>query len=131
MPLRVRYHECGIVLQGSEVKSLREGRASLVDGYAAIQDGEIWLHNVHIPEYTQGTWTNHEPRRPRKLLLHRHEIQKLTGRVVEKGLTLVPLRMYMKKGRVLSRSSVMNLMAPLAHSAPGFPLLRSASSLAR
>ena len=68
--------EAGLVLTGTEVKSLREGRASLVDGYAAVKDGELWLHNVHIPEYTQGTWTNHEPRRARKLLLHREQIRK-------------------------------------------------------
>ena len=93
-------YEAGLVLTGTEVKSLRAGRASLVDGYAVIKDGEAWLNNVHIPEYTEGTWTNHEPRRSRKLLLHRQEIRKLIGKTVEKGLTLVPLRMYLKNGRV-------------------------------
>jgi SsrA-binding protein len=90
--------EAGLVLTGTEVKSLREGRASLVDGYAAEKDGEIWLHNVHIPEYTQGTWTNHEPRRARKLLLHREQIRKLAGKTRETGLTLVPLALYFKDG---------------------------------
>ena len=75
------------MLTGTEVKSLREGRASLVDGYAAVKDGEVWLHNVHIPEYTQGTWTNHEPRRARKLLLHRDQIRKLNAKTQETGLT--------------------------------------------
>ena len=84
-------YEAGIVLTGTEVKSLRAGRASLVDGYAVIKDGEAWLMGVHIPEYTEGTWTNHEPRRPRKLLLHRLEIQRLIGKTKESGLTLVPL----------------------------------------
>jgi SsrA-binding protein len=87
-----------LVLTGTEVKSLREGRASLVDGYAAEKDGEIWLHNVHIPEYTQGTWTNHEPRRARKLLLHREQIRKLSNKTQETGLTLVPLALYFKDG---------------------------------
>ena len=84
-------YEAGLVLTGTEVKSLREGRASLVDGYCEISDGEMWLQNVHIPEYTQGTWTNHTPRRRRKLLLHRQEIDKLERRVNERGLTIVPL----------------------------------------
>ena len=91
--------EAGIVLTGTEVKSLRAGRASLVDGYAVIKDGEAWLMGVHIPEYTEGTWTNHEPRRPRKLLLHRLEIQRLIGKTKESGLTLVPLRLYFKDGK--------------------------------
>ena len=100
---RHEYHieerfEAGLVLTGTEVKSLRAGRASLVDGYAAIKDGEVWLHNVHIPEYTQGTWTNHEPRRTRKLLMHRAEIHRLVGKTQEKGLTLVPLTLYFKDG---------------------------------
>jgi len=90
--------EAGMVLTGTEVKSLRAGRASLVDGYASIKNDEIWLHNVHIPEYTQGTWTNHEPRRTRKLLLHRAEIHKLVSKTQEKGLTLVPLALYFKDG---------------------------------
>jgi SsrA-binding protein len=91
--------EAGLVLVGTEVKSLRAGRASLVDGFAEIHDGEAFLHGVHIPEYTQGTWTNHEPRRVRKLLLNRHEIDKLASRVNERGLTLVPLSLYFKDGR--------------------------------
>jgi SsrA-binding protein len=90
--------EAGLVLAGTEVKSLREGRASLIDGYAAVNDGEVWLHNVHIPQYTQGTWTNHEPRRPRKLLLHREQIRKLTAKTQESGLTIVPLSLYFKDG---------------------------------
>jgi SsrA-binding protein len=91
-------YEAGLVLVGTEVKSLREGRASLVDGYAAVKDGEVWLHNVHIPEYTQGTWTNHEPRRPRKLLLHREQIRKLSAKTHESGLTIVPLALYFMDG---------------------------------
>ncbi|NBE95439.1 SsrA-binding protein SmpB [Nonomuraea sp. KC401] len=91
--------EAGLVLQGTEVKSLREGRASLVDGYASIDNGEAWLLNVHIPEYTQGTWTNHTARRKRKLLLHRKEIDKLAAKTKEGGLTIVPLVLYFKDGR--------------------------------
>ncbi|MCA2225494.1 SsrA-binding protein SmpB [Nonomuraea aurantiaca] len=91
--------EAGLVLQGTEVKSLREGRASLSDGYASIDDGEAWLLNVHIPEYTQGTWTNHAARRKRKLLLHRKEIDKLAAKTKEGGLTIVPLSLYFKDGR--------------------------------
>ena len=91
--------EAGLVLQGTEVKSLREGRASLVDGYASIDGGEAWLINVHIPEYAQGTWTNHAARRKRKLLLHRKEIDKLAARVKEGGLTIVPLQLYFKDGK--------------------------------
>ena len=90
--------EAGLVLTGTEVKSLRAGRASLVDAYAAVKDGEVWLHNAHIPEYDQGSWTNHEPRRARKLLLHRSEIAKLIGKTKESGLTLVPLSLYFKDG---------------------------------
>jgi SsrA-binding protein len=90
--------EAGLVLVGTEVKSLREGRASLVDGYAMVRDGEVWLYNVHIPEYTQGTWTNHEPRRPRKLLLHREQIRKLNAKTQESGLTVIPLSVYFKDG---------------------------------
>ncbi|MBA2416854.1 MAG: SsrA-binding protein SmpB [Geodermatophilaceae bacterium] len=92
--------EAGLVLTGTEVKSLRAGRASLVDGFATIDGGEVFLHGVHIPEYTQGTWTNHEPRRVRKLLLHKGEIDRLIGKTRESGLTLVPLQMYFKDGRV-------------------------------
>ncbi|GAA1932211.1 SsrA-binding protein SmpB [Streptomyces sodiiphilus] len=92
-------YECGLVLTGTEVKSLRQGRASLVDGFAQLDGGEMWLHNVHIPEYAQGTWTNHSARRKRKLLLHRSEIDKLIGKVQETGLTLVPLQLYFSGGR--------------------------------
>jgi len=92
--------EAGLVLTGTEVKSLRAGRASLTDGFAQISDGEMWLHGVHIPEYAQGTWTNHEPRRPRKLLLHRKEIDRLASSIAERGLTLVPLSLYFSGGRV-------------------------------
>lgn len=91
--------EAGLVLQGTEVKSLREGRASLADGYATIEGGEAWLLNVHIPEYSQGTWTNHAARRKRKLLLHRKEIDKLAAKTKEGGLTIVPLQLYFKDGR--------------------------------
>ena len=93
-------YEAGLVLQGTEVKSLREGKASLADAFATVDDGEVWLRNVHIPEYTQGTWTNHTPRRTRKLLLHRGEIEKLIGKTKENGLSLVPLSMYFKDGKV-------------------------------
>ena len=91
--------EAGLVLVGTEVKSLRAGRASLVDGFAVLKDGEAWLNNVHIPEYTQGTWTNHEPRRKRKLLLHKDEIDKLAQKTKEGGLTIVPLALYFKDGK--------------------------------
>ncbi len=91
--------ECGIVLTGTEVKSLRQGRASLVDGFGQLDGGEVWLHNVHIPEYTQGTWTNHSARRKRKLLLHRAEIDRLIGKTQETGHTLVPLQLYFVNGR--------------------------------
>jgi SsrA-binding protein len=92
--------EAGLVLTGTEVKSLRAGRASLTDGFAQITDGEVWLHGVHIPEYTQGTWTNHEPRRPRKVLLHRKEIDRLASKTAERGLTIIPLSLYFKDGKV-------------------------------
>lgn len=92
-------YEAGLVLSGTEVKSLRAGRASLIDAFATIRDGEAWLTGMHIPEYTQGTWTNHEPRRTRKLLLHRDEILRLIGKTKEGGLTLVPLSLYFKDGR--------------------------------
>lgn len=91
--------ECGIVLTGTEVKSLRMGRASLIDGFAMVDKGELWLSGVHIPEYTQGTWTNHTPRRDRKLLVHATEIRKLSARLKEGGLTLVPLSLYFKDGK--------------------------------
>ena len=93
-------YEAGLVLTGTEVKSLRLGRASLVDGFAQLDDGEAWLHNVHIPEYTQGTWTNHSARRKRKMLLHRAEIDKLVHKTQETGHTIVPLALYFKDGRV-------------------------------
>ncbi|HUJ05085.1 MAG TPA: SsrA-binding protein SmpB [Streptosporangiaceae bacterium] len=91
--------EVGIMLTGTEVKSLRAGRASLTDGYAMITQGEVWLYGVHIPEYAQGTWTNHEPRRVRKLLLHRREIDRLERATREGGLTLVPLSLYFSDGK--------------------------------
>ena len=92
-------YEAGMVLMGTEVKSLRAGRASLVDGFAEVDNHEMWLHSVHIPEYTNGTWTNHSARRKRKLLLNREEIDKIERRVNEKGLTVVPLSLYFKDGR--------------------------------
>src|SRR5438876_3929162 len=96
-----RYHlldkwEAGLVLTGTEVKSLRGGKAQLKDGYATVKDGEVWLHNVHIPPYAPATRENHEPERPRKLLMHRREIERLIGKTKEKGLTLVPTRVYFK-----------------------------------
>jgi SsrA-binding protein len=91
--------EAGIVLQGSDVKALRAGRASLVDGFVDIDGGEAWLHGVHIPQYAQATWTNHASRRKRKLLLHRSEIDRMERRVGESGLTIVPLSLYFKDGR--------------------------------
>ena len=92
-------YEAGLVLMGTEVKSLRQGRASLVDGFVDIDAHEAWLHGVHIPEYTQGTWTNHSARRKRKLLLNRVEIDKIERRVSEKGLTVIPLSLYFLDGR--------------------------------
>jgi SsrA-binding protein len=92
-------YEAGLVLTGTEVKSLRAGHASLVDGYAVIKDGEAWLQGVHIPEYTEGTWTNHEPRRSRKLLLHKEEIARLVGKTREGSRTLIPLALYFKDGK--------------------------------
>jgi SsrA-binding protein len=91
-------YEAGLVLTGTEVKALRAGRASLVDGFAQVTNGEVWLHNVHIPEYSQGTWTNHAPRRIRKLLLNKDEIEKLTNKTKEGGRTIVPLSLYFKNG---------------------------------
>ena len=90
--------EAGMALTGTEVKSLRAGRASLVDAFAQISGREVFLHGMHIPEYTQGTWTNHEPRRVRKLLLKRMEIDRLAGKLRESGLTLVPLSVYFADG---------------------------------
>ncbi|MER7010867.1 SsrA-binding protein SmpB [Saccharopolyspora sp. NPDC000359] len=92
-------YEAGIALTGTEVKSLRQGKAQLVDGFATVDDGEVWLRNVHIPEYTEGTWTNHEPRRSRKLLLHKHEIIRLVGKIKESGLSLIPMSLYFSDGR--------------------------------
>src|ERR671927_580079 len=92
-------YEVGLVLTGTEVKSLRAGRASLVDGYAFIDGGEAWLDAVHIPEYNEGTWTNHPPRRRRKLLLHKEQILKLASQVAQGGYTLVPLSLYFQDGK--------------------------------
>ncbi len=92
--------EAGLVLVGTEVKSLRAGRASLVDGFASVDDGEAWLRNVHIPEYNEGSWTNHEPKRARKLLLSRAEISKISNKLKESGLTLIPLSLYFLNGKV-------------------------------
>ncbi|MEU3356218.1 SsrA-binding protein SmpB [Streptomyces sp. NPDC037389] len=92
-------YECGLVLTGTEVKSLRQGRSSLVDGFVQIDGGEAWLHNAHIPEYAQGTWTNHSARRKRKLLMHRAEIDKLASKADETGHTIIPLVLYFKDGR--------------------------------
>jgi SsrA-binding protein len=92
--------EAGISLTGTEVKSLRAGRASLIDGFATVSDDEVWLRNVHIAEYAEGTWTNHAPRRARKLLLHRSEIYKLMQKLREGGLALIPLSMYFSDGKV-------------------------------
>jgi SsrA-binding protein len=86
--------ECGLVLTGTEVKSLRDGKAQLKDGYAAVRDGEVWLYNVHIPPYPPAQRNNHEPERPRKLLMKRAEIERMIGKTREKGLTLVPTRLY-------------------------------------
>jgi SsrA-binding protein len=91
--------ECGVVLVGTEVKSLREGQASLEDSYARVDDGEVWLIGAEIPEYAFGNRQNHKPKRPRKLLLHRKEIDRFAGKASDKGLTLVPLRMYFKEGK--------------------------------
>ena len=91
--------EAGLVLVGTEVKSLRAGRASLVDGFAEVDGGEVWLHGVHIPEYSQGTWTNHTARRKRKLLLNKAEIHKIERKLSDQGYTLVPLNLYFKDGR--------------------------------
>ena len=93
-------YEAGIVLTGTEVKSLREGKANLVDSYASLEKGEVWLNSAHISEYTQGNINNHDPVRKRQLLLNKSEIRKLIGKVKEKGLTLIPLRLYFKKGKV-------------------------------
>ena len=91
-------YEAGLVLTGTEVKSLRAGRATLTDGFATLDDGEVWLRGIHIPEYTQGTWTNHEPRRARKLLLRKDEIRRIAAKVKDTGVTLVPLALYFNDG---------------------------------
>lgn len=91
--------EAGLVLTGTEVKSLRAGRASLNEAFAQVTDGELWLHGLHIPEYERGTWTNHEPRRTRKLLLHRKEIDRLASETAERGFTIIPLSLYFSGGR--------------------------------
>jgi SsrA-binding protein len=101
---RYRYHlldtyEAGLVLDGTEVKSLRDGKAQIKDGYAQVRDGEAWLHNVHIPPYGPASRENHEPERSRKLLLHRREIERLEASARERGLTLVPTRLYFRDGR--------------------------------
>jgi len=93
-------YEAGIVLQGTEVKSLRAGKVSLADAFATVDDGEVWLRGLYIPEYEQGTWTNHQPRRVRKLLLHKDQIARLIGKTREGGLTLVPMSMYFTDGKV-------------------------------
>jgi len=92
--------ECGLALVGTEVKSIREGGANLRDSFARIEGGEIWVYNVHINPYRNRGYSDHDPKRRRKLLLHRHEIRKLIGKTVERGMTLVPVRMYLKDGRV-------------------------------
>ena len=99
-----RYHlldhwEAGLVLTGTEVKSLRDGKAQIKDGYATVRDGEVWLHNVHIPPYAPAARENHDPERSRKLLMHRREIDRLEGRARERGLTIVPTRLYFSDGR--------------------------------
>lgn len=93
-------YEAGVALLGTEVKSLRAGQASLVDAFATVDDGEVWLRNMHIPEYRHGSWTNHDPRRSRKLLLHRRQIDMLIGKIRDGNLTLVPLAVYFAEGKV-------------------------------
>lgn len=93
-------YECGVVLVGTEIKSLREGKVSIADAFATVDDGEVWLRNLHIPEYSLGSWTNHSPKRTRKLLLHRREIDSIMGKVRDGNRTLVPLQLYLKDGRV-------------------------------
>ena len=93
-------YECGVVLLGTEIKSLREGKVSIADAFATVDEGEVWLRNLHIPEYSMGSWTNHPPKRTRKLLLHRREIDSIMGKVRDGNRTLVPLQLYLKDGRV-------------------------------
>lgn len=102
---RYEYHilesmEAGLVLTGTEIKSIRAGGVSLNEAYARIRDGELWLLSMHIPPYKEGSFSNHEPNRPRKLLMHKEQIARLKGRASEKGLTIVPLRMYFTRGKV-------------------------------
>jgi SsrA-binding protein len=92
--------EAGVALMGTEVKSLREGQASLADSFATVDDGEVWLRNLHIPEYHHGSWTNHAPRRNRKLLMHRGQIDNLIGKIRDGNLSLVPLSLYFTDGKV-------------------------------
>ncbi len=92
--------EAGVVLTGTEIKSIRAGKASIAGAYARIRDGELWLLSMHVPAYKEGSFSNVEPNRPRKLLLHRKDIDRLAGRISEKGLTLVPARLYFTRGRV-------------------------------
>lgn len=92
--------EAGVALMGTEVKSLREGQASLADAFATVDDGEIWLRNLHIPEFSHGSWTNHAPRRNRKLLMHRSQIDTLIGKLRDGNFTLVPLSLYFTSGKV-------------------------------
>ena len=96
----IELFEAGVALQGTEVKSLREGHASLADAFATIDDGEVWLRNLYIPEYQHGSWTNHDPRRNRKLLLHRQQIDRLVGKIRDGNLTLMPLSLYFSGGKV-------------------------------
>ncbi len=102
---RFEYHilesvEAGVVLTGTEIKSVRQGGVSLNEAYARLREGEMWLVNMHVPPYKEGSFSNHEPRRPRKLLLHREQIARLGSRAAEKGLTIVPLRLYFTRGKV-------------------------------
>ncbi|RNE48714.1 SsrA-binding protein SmpB [Corynebacterium alimapuense] len=93
-------YECGVVLLGTEIKSLREGKVSIADAFATVDNGEVWLHSLHIPEYSMGSWTNHSPKRTRKLLLHRNEIDSIMGKVRDGQRTLIPLKLYLSNGRV-------------------------------
>ena len=108
--------EAGLVLSGTEVKSLRGGQATLQQAYAEVREGEAWLNGLHIPEYTQGNRANHDPDRPRKLLLHRKEIDRMYGQVRDKGLTVVPTRLYFRDGRVK-----VELAAPMVHRSASLP----------
>ena len=96
----IELFEAGVALQGTEVKSLREGQASLADAFATVDDGEVWLRNLYIAEYQHGSWTNHDPRRNRKLLLHRQQIDRLVGKIRDGNLTLMPLSLYFSEGKV-------------------------------